>query len=454
MLRWLWPCLALVVAAAIALWLAAQVPRVVAPRLSHEAAPAIPPDVARHHAQSERGPVLVESDDRRAAETAPIEVLQELRDLTPAGELVTRLSVLVLEPDGRPWMRGRLRLEVHELVGDASMDWVGRQPLTGTQSIRPREVRSIRARFTDWITDGEGRAELPGIPPGHAFEVQAVDAYGRSGGSHAGAAFAAGEVRDIEIRLARTPSAVAGRCFDASGTPLERVSIGIGGPARELWTDAQGRFATPPLFGEDLVLHCALRGFVSRRELLTLPSEAPLEIVLERARRLSVLLVDESGESFTLHGLQARDLEGGPEVDTYPEVRDGAHVFESMPRVPVTLEIVGCGASPTCAVDALAEEVRWSLPRPGELVVEVDPRRTDLPRGLVVELRLPDSAEPLLEQRMGIGQLQIPQRWSLFPGRYVVQFHAWTDPAPATPYGPPHEFEIRAGEVTVVPLGD
>lgn len=460
MRRWLGACLALVVGAAITLWSRGADPRGLAPLNAPVVEIAEEPAV---RSVAELASLELESAGQRVAAEFAYESVALGEEPAPmAAAAAAQLSLLVLEPDGRPWQRGVLQLVVHDVEEGAESGALGALDAPSERRARPAgnsaNLGSVRLvnLYTNWVTDGEGRAELPGIPPGRTFEVRAVDALFNVGGRLEGAPFAPGEVRAAQIRLESRACPIAGRCIDEFGAPLERVrvAIGDGGPGSVFPTDEDGRFRTPALFGDEVVLVFMRRGVVRWRESVPLPAEFPLEVVLERARSLTVTIVDERGETFTLRGLQARGAENGPQVDTYPEVRDGVHVFESMPRVPVTLEIVGSGSSPTLEVDANAEQARWSLPRMGALEVVRAYLPPDFPTGIVVELRQPGSDAVVFEHELWLSQLQRPPRWSIFPGRYSLQFHARRNPAEPVPYGTPHEIEVRAGETVTVPLGN
>lgn len=450
MRRWLGACLALVVAAAIALWDGESDARVVAPAAATAPARA---DMPRSAAEAL---VFVESAGRDERVTA--EVTQQFppdgeEPIREAAATSAHIAVRVLEPGGKPWAGGDLELLTLTAARSALLNDRSTYEVDRGRRAQAGEDRPVRYA-TRLVTDNEGRAEVPGVAAGQPFELRALDAARNVGGMLVGAPLAPEEVREEVLWLERAAEPVEGRCVDETGAPLERVRVSIGGFV--CLSDADGRFTVPPLFGEAVELEGRRRGVVGRSERVPLPLAAPLEFVLDRARTLSVTLVDERGASFSLHGLQARGEDGGPRVDTHPEVRDGVHVFDSMPRAPVTLAIVGCGPSPTLAVDATTEQVRWTLPRPGEMVIELSRSPGELPSGVEIELRLSGSEETVFLQRVGLGQLQLPQRWTLFQGRYTLQFYSLNgiEPVERRPFGAPHEFAVRSGETVVVPFGN
>lgn len=445
MRRWLVACLALISAAAFVLW-----PRdgaVVDGIAGIGSAPA-PLDApgADRSASPEDVEVRVSRVEAQAA--PPALVSQD----TPAPAVpATRLSVEVLAPDGRPWADGLLQLWTSSGLERTLFDQDRQRGFARDTSRGPRFL-------SVWICDDDGRAVIDGIAAGEGFEILAIDALGNVGGTFEGAALAQGEAREVVLRLERQPARIEGRCIDARGLPLERVRVSVvrGGPNLGSETDVEGRFATAELFGDEVELEFRRRGLAVHRERVPMPPPTPFDVVLVGARVLTVTLVDERGEPFTLTGLQARASDGRTTVDTHPERRETDFVFEFMPRTAVTLGIEGCGSDATLTVDADTERVRWSLPRPGRLEVARGRPPPDVPLHPTAELRRSDSGELVFSHRLNTSQLHAPQRWTLFPGRYTLQFLAHSDleDRALLPYGPPRTFVMQPGETVLVTLGD
>jgi hypothetical protein len=438
MRRWLLACLALIAAAAFVLW-----PRggaVVGVGLGNGAATM--PEDAPAPAAAPRDEGIEALASRVAAQTAPAALA------LPAAP-TTRLSVQVLAPGGRPWIDGILQLWTSGELEPRAFDQ--ERPRSFAQDT-PRGRRYLSV----WRTGDEGKVAIDGIAAGGSFELRCIDALGNVGGVLEGAALDPSEAREIVLRLARHPTRVEGRCLDERGLPLERVRVAIvsGGPHLACESDVEGRFATAELFGDEVELDFRRRGLAVRRERVPMPPPTPFDLMLSRARVMTVTLVDERGVPFTLSGLQARATDGHTTVDTHPERRETDFVFESMPRTAVTLEIEGCGSDATLDVDADTEQVRWSLPRPGRLEVARGRPPPDVPPFPTAELRHADSGELVFSHSLITSQLHTAQRWTLFPGRYSLQFFATSgleDPQRAL-YGPSRTFEILSGETVVLTL--
>ena len=389
---------------------------------------------------------------------APVAPATPERAATP-----TRLSLRVLEPDGSPWARGSVVLELlsadgaSELLRNPAPDFPDGTRVTVSGSIGSFGGRRIFALGETWTTDGGGAAELPGIPPGVPFAIRAVDDYGFVGGRLEGAPLAPGEVREAELWLARKAWPVTGRCVDADGTPLVHVRVAVEGEAemREQTSDAEGRFAWRPVFADTLVLSARRRGFVRVLQQVLLPGP-PVELVLQRARTLRVTLVDPDGAPFVLQELRAHSPSEDPRVDTFPELREDSLVFESMPPIPVTLAIEGCGGRPTLEVDADTDEVRWTLPRPGMARFEWAANRQALGGRIEFELVRVVAGAPEPVERRWVPRGQPIPEWRLFPGRYRLQVLCDGPEAVGElrPLGAPRTFDVRAGEATQLLVGD
>jgi hypothetical protein len=463
---WTLACAVLVAAIALVLWRVraaerADVPRAPLPVAHVAARGGAPPTAAEQ-------PADFEPEARTAAVDPPFEF-----EAGPAVRLElefesnsTRLSLRVLDLDGKPWAQGRLLLEYGSGGGPGSRDTAPWTEAEFRSRIRlDSDGRSLSANLgqvrllqggLEWRTDVEGRAELAGIAPGLEFEVRALDIAAGVGGRYRAQPFEPGEVREATLRLERRAWPLQGRCLDPLGAPLSaHVALTSGATALEATADAEGRFAFPPLFADEVTLTGKKRGVVQQVLQVALPS-APLELRFEAARALTVTLVDPAGKPFMLHEMRAHGPPGDTRIDTFPQVEDGVHLFESMPWVPLTLTIEGCGGHPTLAVEAEETSVRWTLPRPGQADFEWAATTPELGGRIVFDLvRLDGSRVETVESRDVYRGQPIPS-WRLFPGRYRLQILTGERDfrSEVHPVGGAREFEVRTGEATFVTVGD
>lgn len=408
-------------------------------------------------------PVLVEAHPPALARQLVTDTL-DVTTLEPLLEQVsdvTQLALLVLDVDGAPWPHGRLivehslQVQPHAPRGREQEEQRIRLGSDGRAlGINLGRVNLV-SNWIEWRTDREGRAELSGLPTEGALELRALDAGGGVGGRWELPPLAPGEGRELTLRLERRAWPLEGRCTDPEGAPLSAaVEVVYGAATLELRSDAEGRFEFPPMFAEEIELTARRSGLVRHVHLVALPSP-PLALEFEVARILHVTLVDGAGRPFTLRELRAMGPHGDKRIDTYAAVHGEVHEFDSMPWVPVTLYIEGCGGRPTLDVDARAESVRWVLPRPGEATFEWSPSTPALGAQIQFELEhLADGVfEPVETRRVYRGQ-PIP-RWRLFAGRYRVTVHADTNETPGAlrPIGASQVFDVRSDESTRVSVG-
>lgn len=444
MRRWLLACLALVAAAAVVLWQRGG-------SSVGSVGIATVPEGARVVSPSAHTEDVEALASRVAAQAAPTMTAVPDAPAPAPAVLSTRLSVQVLDPGGRPWAGGTLKLWTFSELERTPFDQDRQRGFARDTPRGPRYLTFLQS-------DDDGRVVIDGIKAGEDFELDCIDGLDNVGGTLEGVALDPSEAREVVLRLDRVPTRVEGRCIDAQGLPLERVRVTLvrGAPRLECETDAEGRFATVELFGDEVELEFRRRGMAVQRERVLLPPPTPFDVVLSSARILTVNLVDESGRPFALNGLRARAADGHTLVDTHPERREGDFLFEFMPRTALTLEIVDCGTDATLDVDADTELVRWTLPRPGRFEIARGRPPPDFPPFPMVEVRRSDSGELVFSHRLITNQLHSPQGWTLFPGKYTLQFFITPDLQGSEPaaYGPQRTIEIWPGGTVTMTLGD
>ncbi|MEZ5978515.1 MAG: hypothetical protein R3F34_09885 [Planctomycetota bacterium] len=270
---------------------------------------------------------------------------------------------------------------------------------------------------------------------------------------------------DGEVVLAcpRTTARVEGRVRDAFGTALPRTFVAVAGPfgTIERETDADGRFATGPLFGGDDVVRVEARRaehapFVLE-EFEVVAGAPPLEIVLERARRVAVTVVDAHGRAVD-PGFVTIVLDDGRRF-LGERTAVGAFAFDALPLVRGTIEADLAGTVVSTPVSTGDTDAVLALPPVGTLRVDASAvRATDGARVCVVVQGDGAGATENRTYFRGDAAGLAPLEIALVVGRYTVRLErrAFGRSVAGEPeierLGDPRTIEITEGESTRVVL--
>jgi RNA polymerase sigma factor (sigma-70 family) len=290
------------------------------------------------------------------------EGVQELvARLAPAG----RLSLDVVDPDGRALPGARLRLSAEgPLFGvDGPGGGLGAEDLAGT-------LRGSTLRATRYITDADGRVEFEGLVPGSAFEVEVLDSLARPFGRTSLVAPSGSERIARELVAEALPRTLAGVCTDPAGDVLVGVRVSLsgyvgrdgrarGGRPLEQRSDGDGTFSMTGIGPGPIVVELRKRGFAPVRltDLLLVAGEAPRRFVMESGRDLVLRVEDENG--LPLEGGRLTAHSDGINW-LAEEVAPGVHRLQDLPgrSVELALEFAGTDFTP---VDGRAPEQRFEV---------------------------------------------------------------------------------------------
>lgn len=456
-----WIASALLIVAAALLWLRHGAQRVAAPAIAAEPARAL------LVAPASTGPGAIE-DIPVEAPPEPVRVAA-----VPASEALATapldepppnvLEVRVFGADGMPWVDGELRIRAARspilperrptfpVTMDASDDnvWMAR--------FHVRERSTPDGVYTAYVTDREGRVRILGVAPEQVFALLAVDELGGEGGRSDQPPMHPSEERAVTLHLARFPQPLRGSCALADGRPVAQAEVVLrerGGTLR-VASDANGRFATPPLFAQRL--------FVQARHpehgLATLfdvdPGLGPVVLQLLPTRSLSVRLVGERGGNPSTQWMRLRALPDGPDVAGPPAVLDGQYVFKEIPSGPLTLVLEHPAPRRVLAVDAGIESLTWTVPEQGEVVLSLDalPGRED--GSFALEFCALDGPQTPCDVWPLRSLESQDVRQTLWSGTYAVRvlFVPYAAPDRPVPWGALAKVGIRAGESTHALLG-
>lgn len=370
---------------------------------------------------------------------------------------VGALDVRLLQPDGTPWADGELRIHA------------ARSPIEGGHRVGFARARSKESSFavlevsneqgatTSYLTDPQGRAHLAGVVAGQFFTLSAVDVLGVAGATSHEPPLAAGEQRRVELRLERFATPLRGVCLSAAGVPLPDVRVHVRCAHRylSLACDAAGAFESQPLFGSALALTvqdpdhgtCLLDDVD--------PLDGPVVARLEPGRTLRVTLRDPAGRPTTTSALRARVTSDGPLAAVHPMVYGLEHVFEQLPRVPLSLSIEALWPALTREIDGQVEALEWSVPGHGVLFLLVRRLPDEVEGDWLLELTSQTwpQAAPRWAPLFNSGRQQM--RFELWSGGYDLQLHfrALAGDGEPRPFGAPLHVEVHDGEETFAELG-
>lgn len=372
-----------------------------------------------------------------------------------------RLTIEVVDAAGAPWPGCQVELSAAESPFEGGRDllddfFTGDQRSHGT--VGGRSADRVFAYFT---ADAAGRVELQSLSVGLPLDLRARDVLGSVGARAACAGLGSGETRIVRLLLDRRLAPLLGRCIDSNGRPVVGAQIQIAGGEELviLESDAEGRFASPPLIERSLNLQATAAGFVSLA-LEDVSSAEPLELVLERGRSLVVQMLDGRGERIEVGELDAH-LPGAQASWTADRTRGGTWSFQGIPGVPLELEFRWHGRSITAGVDATSEAYDWKLPELGQLEVDGPAFVGALEETCSLLLESVEQERGVVEQHDVPKDADLKLALSPWPGRYRLRrvVRTWVDigngfrkPVDARDVGEPIEVEVRAGETTRIHL--
>lgn len=198
-------------------------------------------------------------------------------------------------------------------------------------------------RFAQAAQDGS--FALEGLTPG-TWALVVVD---QDTGTHAslvgGAEFAAGAA-DVRLVVAATRG-LAGRVTDEKGRPVERVNVRAtpagGGDAREIFTDAQGRFQWSGLPAGDWTV-TARHPDVGRAEATRVATGAPeISLVLRADAVLSARLLDGAGRPVRQADVAVTD-DAGAVVARCRTDSEGRFETRALPAGEYGVRVLGIGS--------------------------------------------------------------------------------------------------------------
>lgn len=196
---------------------------------------------------------------------------------------------LVVDLERLPRVRGRV-VDARDgrAIAGAFLNWV---PLV--------DGRALRA--VDWAAEEDGRFEI-GLPLENATAIRLE--YGDEAGERRSSiSFTADELtNDLELGelVVGGPRRVRFRVRDAEGQPLAGVRVFAHEDPEDVEpTGADGRGERVLVEEREVTLHARARGFLEGRIELAAFADEPLEIVLERANSVRVLVLDAEGSPCT-----------------------------------------------------------------------------------------------------------------------------------------------------------
>jgi hypothetical protein len=458
MRRWL--ALTVLVVAGACLWALRDGPRA-------KALAGLAPPVRAAPADARSGPAELEPVDRdvelgsRTAAALPVPELADVATLDAPPP--NALDLLVLAADGTLWVAGQVRIR----AARSPILSAHRPPFPAASG--SLEVNAWTARLQAWElstdegvhsvyrTDPQGRVRIVGVAPGQPFALLAVDALGVVGGRSDEAPMHLGEERHVLLRLSRVQRPLQGLCTLPDGRAVSEAVVS----ARErtetlnVHSDGEGRFATSPLFSERVLVQARH----PEHGLATLadvdPQRGPVVLQLQPTRDLSVRLVGERGGNPSTRWMRLRLVPDGPDVADPPGVREGLHVFEEVPRGPLTLVLEHPAPRRVLAVAPGIEALTWVVPEQGEVVLSLDalPEREDARYAL--EFRSLDGAGTDCDVWPLRSSEAQDVRQTLWGGTYEVRvlLVPYAAPDRPVPWSAPVTVAIRAGESTHAQLG-
>lgn len=313
--------------------------------------------------------------------TAPGHALAKVPVPLPLGEVAARVTlrpasslvVRVRDEDGLvpEDLFVRVRGEEDLWAEPFGTGWLELDP--GTD---PERARAARADLEGpRQPDGEGLVRVEPLVPGRALDVDLVTAAGDVVLSRPVATPAPGApAAELDLVVPRRGYLVEGLARDPEGRPLPRVRVHAETRrgSTSVRTDADGRFALGP-YREPVrltYLEATRPGYAAAqlRDLELGPDAAPLDLVLEPARRLTVTLVDALGRRPDVPFLEA-ELAGGSGHAGLRGDEPGTYVFDALPMLPGEVTVDLAGVTARVAIDGLQTEVLLEAPALG--VVEV-----------------------------------------------------------------------------------
>lgn len=400
-------------------------------------------------------------DEDSAAAFAPTRQAIEVEVEEPDRDSPNRLEVRVLDVDGSPWADGTLRILAQSSPvlsndrplfspaqgGDPSQAWLSR--------FQVWELTTEEGTYSHYRTDAEGRVTIPGVTPDLPFALLAIDALGEAGARRDEPPMALGEERSVDVFVTRIARPLTGVCLSESGAPAEdaAVEVRVARGSLSCTTDARGAFETAPLFAERV----AIEATHDEAGVATLgdvrPIDGPCVLRLRPARRLEVRLVGERGGRPLLSGMKLA-TRAGTLAAANPSAPGAPHVFEGVPREPVTLLLDDPRPARRLEVDAESVSVEWSVPELG--LLEVEAGEIAGPAGdflLQVRDRLDseDSRRTFTLTNTGRQVVRAP----LWEGEYDLQvlLRPEDEPERLVPWGVPFGITVRGDETTRTSFG-
>jgi RNA polymerase sigma-70 factor (ECF subfamily) len=379
-------------------------------------------------------------------------------------EPTTTLVVIAVGPDGAP-----LAGLVVELAADGPFfdGEPGSMPDTLTSFELAGRWHTTRTSDTGMVgqlgTDEAGRFVGQGFRAGTAFTLNARTVDGLPLAEAVVAPLEPRERREVELRAARVPHALAVRVADESGAPVSRAEIyltpvGRDAGEREIrshWlTDALGRKTIANLSEGALRLEVREADHLPfALEPVLAPADGEvLDVVLRRGLRFAVRVVDAEG----------RAVDGGRLAHRAEEIGAGRFEVRGARDEPLELRLHVGGRVFRKAHDPRAGEARIVVPTPGAArVAWTTPPGVDWGEWRRVVLVAVDPAPDPDAHELSRLFADTPDGEAafetLFPGAYRAELRHYEDEDRLVVFARSAEFTVRAGEtarVTLRPVSD